>query len=192
MLFWKFKNKINFMPSGVYKRTKEHSKNIGLSLKGRVSPMLGKKQKEESKLKMIKTKTDRNSFNKGGYKLSSQTRMKMSKRMMGSGSPNWRGGVTKLQKIIRWCFKSRQWRSDVFTRDDFTCQLCFKRGGDLHADHIKPFALILEENKIFTLQQSYNCEELWNINNGRTLCEICHKKTDTWGSKTKKLLLINY
>lgn len=30
--------------------------------------------------------------------------------------------------------------------------------------------------------------DLWDINNGRTLCVDCHKKTETYGHKTKKLL----
>ena len=31
------------------------------------------------------------------------------------------------------------------------------------------------------LEQALNYEELWNINNGETLCENCHKETDTYG-----------
>lgn len=27
-----------------------------------------------------------------------------------------------------------------------------------------------------TLEDAENCEELWNINNGRTLCKSCHIK----------------
>lgn len=29
------------------------------------------------------------------------------------------------------------------------------------------------------MQDGINCEELWNINNGITLCEKCHKKKHT-------------
>lgn len=94
---------------------------------------------------------------------------------------NWKGGVTPLRESIRQCFKYRLWRSDVFTRDDFVCQWCFQWGGKLRVDHIKAFRLILDENHITTIDKALNCEELWNINNGRTLCEDCHKKTDTYG-----------
>lgn len=89
-------------------------------------------------------------------------------------------GKSKLQDIIRHCYRYRQWRSDVYTRDDFICQMCGERGGRLNADHLKPFSAIINENKIVTLDQAFNCEELWNINNGRTLCLGCHKKTDTY------------
>ena len=92
-----------------------------------------------------------------------------------------------LEKI-RHCFKYRQWRSDIFTRDDYTCQICSKRdGGIIHADHYpKRFADIFHENKIISLEQALEYEEFWNLNNGRTLCKEYHRKTDTWGMKGKR------
>jgi 5-methylcytosine-specific restriction endonuclease McrA len=61
----------------------------------------------------------------------------------------------------------REWRIAVFERDDYTCQLCFVRGGRLQADHIKPF--------------SQYPELRYDLSNGRTLCAPCHQKTDTYG-----------
>jgi len=26
-----------------------------------------------------------------------------------------------------------------------------------------------------------NCEKLWDLTNGTTLCKICHKKTESYG-----------
>ena len=96
----------------------------------------------------------------------------------GKNNPNWKNGITPLTRQIRACFEYRQWRSDVFTRDDFTCQDCGVRGGNLEADHYtKQFSVIFHENKIKDLQQALDCAEFWNINNGRTLCEKCHNKT---------------
>lgn len=37
----------------------------------------------------------------------------------------------------------------------------------------------LEEIMEF-FEDAINCEELWSINNGRTLCIDCHKKTNTY------------
>lgn len=96
------------------------------------------------------------------------------KRFEGMNNPRWKGGITPVNKRIRESFKMRQWRSDIFARDDFTCQWCEQRGGSLHADHIKLFSLIMGENNIKTFEQALDCEELWNINNGRTLCKKCH------------------
>ena len=99
----------------------------------------------------------------------------------------WKGGITPLNNQIRQCFKYRQWRSDVFTRDDFTCQECGKRGGCLEVDHYpKSFSDIFYKNEIKTLEQALDCEEFWNINNGRTLCLNCHKKTKNYGKKHKR------
>jgi len=95
--------------------------------------------------------------------------------------------VHRFHKQIRETFKYRQWRSDVFTRDNFTCQHCQTRGIELNADHYpKRFIDIIKEYKINTLDSAINCDELWNINNGRTLCVSCHRKTDTWGHKGHK------
>jgi hypothetical protein len=100
----------------------------------------------------------------------------------GESSSNWQGGITKLTKLIRSCFKYRQWRSDVFTRDDFTCRLCGKSGCYLEADHYpKRFSEIIKEYQIKTLEEALGCEELWNINGGRTLCKNCHITKTLWG-----------
>lgn len=54
-----------------------------------------------------------------------------------------------------------------------------KTGGNLEADHIKPYSLFPELR--------------YEVDNGRTLCVDCHKKTPTWGKKIltyKKQLMI--
>lgn len=127
-----------------------------------------------------------------GYKHTEEWKLKMRKANSGELSPSWQGGITKLKAHIRNCFKYRQWRSDIFTINDFTCQECGQKGGRLHADHIEPFSAIIAKNRIETFEQAIECEELWSLNNGRTLCVECHKKTDTYLSgaiKYKKAVL---
>lgn len=36
--------------------------------------------------------------------------------------------------------------------------------------------IMMGKYNIKSYEQALNCEELWNINNGRTLCKKCHKK----------------
>ena len=84
----------------------------------------------------------------------------------GINSPRWQGGITSLNHQIRTSLDIKQWRETVFIRDDYTCRWCKVRSGNgkaviLHADHIKPFA--------------WYPELRFEITNGQTLCEPCHK-----------------
>jgi hypothetical protein len=112
-----------------------------------------------------------------GKKRPLEVRLKMSiahkERVRLGLHPGWKGGVTPINKRIRHSLEFRLWREAVFKRDNWTCVWCGKRGGILHPDHIKPFALFPELR--------------FAIDNGRTLCVDCHKKTDTWGYRTRKL-----
>ena len=67
-------------------------------------------------------------------------RPKVSASKLGAKNPNWKGGVSPINKRIRRSSKFFQWRKQVFERDNYTCQKCGKRGGELHPDHIKQFA----------------------------------------------------
>lgn len=91
----------------------------------------------------------------------------------------------ELNKLVRHTYKYKQWRSAVFEKDDFTCQICGMKGAEnLQADHYPNRLLILlSEYKITSLEQASNCKELWDINNGRLLCIQCHKNTPTYSGK---------
>ena len=78
-----------------------------------------------------------------------------------------RGRKTDLNKRIRMSLEYKLFRKSVFERDKYQCRFCGIRGGYLIVDHIKPFA--------------YYPELRFAIDNGRTLCRDCHKKTDTYG-----------
>jgi len=83
---------------------------------------------------------------------------------------------------IRYHKKTKLWRQSVFKNDNYTCQDCGAKNGNGHtvhleAHHIKMFYVIIKENNIKTIKDAINCEELWNINNGQTLCKKCHEKT---------------
>jgi len=96
---------------------------------------------------------------------------KQSKSITGKNHWNWQNGKTSENKRCRNLKEYRVWRTTIFERDDYTCQICKERGGELNADHIKPWSL-------------YPKLRL-ELSNGRTLCISCHKKTDTYMGRIK-------
>lgn len=73
----------------------------------------------------------------------------------------WKGGVTPERHRIRMSTSYKKWRTEVFKRDNYTCQICSQRGGQIQADHIKSFAIFPDLRL--------------DLNNGRTLCKPCHR-----------------
>ncbi len=95
----------------------------------------------------------------------------------GVESHAWKGGITPLYQAIRTSTRFKEWREAIFDRDDFTCQDCRRKGNSLEAHHIRSAMSIVKEHEISTLEQALECEELWDIENGKTLCRACHSKT---------------
>lgn len=82
--------------------------------------------------------------------------------MKGVNNWNWKGGISEKNKILRQSVQGRNWIREVFKRDNYTCQSCGDNsGGNLEAHHIKTWA-------------QYPLER-FNVSNGITLCETCHK-----------------
>ena len=165
------------------KLSSKHRKRISESHKGYIMP-------ESQKRKISIHHKNTIGFGKWmiGKKHTQKTKEKVKRfqdKLVKSGKHHlWKGGITPLVRKIRNSFKYRQWRSDIFTRDNFICTWCGdNQGGNLEAHHIKPFHLIMKENNIKTFKKGKICEELWNINNGITLCINCHNKTKKYGIK---------
>jgi len=134
-------------------------------------PRLGAVLSQETRAKISKAHM--------GKVLSEEHRAKvvrsLSLHRAGESNPNWQGGITpetirRLNKL-RQNTSMRLWRKAVYDRDNRTCVLCGAKNKVMHADHIKSFSLYPE------LRTS--------IENGRVLCIQCHRKTDTYGGKSK-------
>ena len=160
--------------------------------------MLGKRHSVEAKRKMSLAKIGYAPWNKGknGYthkphteeakrKMSlaaignkkflgkthtPEVRKRMSESKKGQNNPCWKGGITPQNKLIRSSVEYRLWRESVLQRDGYNCIWCGSNK-NLHADHIKSFADYPELR--------------FAIDNGRTLCEPCHSKTDNYKSKQR-------
>lgn len=171
------------------KRTLQQRKSLSLASMGKPATigMTGKHLSEESKLKIsIANKGKLAGKKHHNYKyghpkcLKCQVTLKSytSKRCMkcfhlfnhGENHPSYRGGKTSKYNLVKSSKRYKQWRLEIFRRDGFRCVLCGDdKSGNLEADHVKPRFLYPELTFV--------------INNGRTLCKSCHKKTDTFGSK---------
>jgi hypothetical protein len=100
-------------------------------------------------------------WQKGKRKISGFTLNPLKKE----NNPNWKGGITPNHILERNSNEYKQWRDNVFARDNYTCQSCNSRCGNgfnviLHAHHIKKFS---EHPKL-----------RFDTDNGKTLCMDCH------------------
>lgn len=120
--------------------TREHKQRLSRSVQqgyknGRIHPWQGRQHSKESRKKM---QGDRPS-------------------MQGSNHPAWKGTssrYTLFQNGAPWKHK----RSEVFERDNWTCQLTGVRGGNLECHHIIPKHKIpedlwLDERNLITLSK---------------------------------------
>ena len=134
------------------------------------SNMKGTHPKSEFK----KGRTPWNKDKKGLRKCSEATRKKMSQsHPKGKNHPNWKGGITPFLKRVRNSMEYKMWRIAVFTRDNWTCQNCGKRGIYIEAHHIKRISLYPEL--------------VYDVDNGVTLCFECHKLVDKYRNRFKKV-----
>jgi len=161
--------------------SKETREKISLAMKG-------KPKTEECKRKLSEIfKTNNIGFQKGhtvwnkgkktGFvsKTPEETKKKISKinkgRFSGEKSHWWKGGI-KTARLPRNSFEGRKWRTAVYVRDNFTCQVCGEVGGRLNAHHIKSW---IDYPKLRLV-----------VDNGITLCVECHKLTDNYGGRNNK------
>ena len=124
----------------------------------------------KGKIKSCGCLAKENSIIQGGKRKNSKWNNKSCIKLSKSGkgqylrelSSQWKGGVTSYNKRMRNSSFFRYWREAVFERDNFVCQKCGRKGGNLHPHHILSFSKYIRKR--------------FELSNGITLCENCHKK----------------
>ena len=102
-------------------------------------------------------------------------------RFVGDKNPNYKG-YTDEKTIARGIFKTISKRK--IRENDYTCQHCGRRGGDLETHHIQPFNIIFLEfirdvysgNIENIYDELMNYEDFINEDNLVVLCDDCHYK----------------
>ena len=97
-----------------------------------------------------------------------------------------------LKLKIRNTTKYLNWRIVVLKRDNFTCTICYASVKDnkslrLEVHHAKTFDDICKENNLSTVEQALDCKELWNLNNGFSICYKCHKDIEAVRTKLRNM-----
>jgi hypothetical protein len=159
-----------------YRPSEETKKKMSDAQLGKRNHRYGKNASDELRKKLRLARANRIitdetrlkiSLSNNGHIVTEETKRKISEankgKIAGDKHPFWKGGITPKNKRIRNTSEYKEWRGAVFERDNWTCQDCGKRGGFLHAHHIRLFS------KFPKLR--------FDINNGITLCRECHRKT---------------
>ena len=94
-----------------------------------------------------------------GRPKSEETKKRMSASRKGELNSSWKGGISSLNNRIRNSREYRLWRKAVFERDGHKCIWCGSVK-NIEADHINRFSIFPELRFV--------------VENGRTLCKLCH------------------
>jgi hypothetical protein len=85
----------------------------------------------------------------------------------------------QLRKEIEAMPQYNHWRQEVFKKLGRKCAVCSVTEG-LEIDHrYESFGAIVRKHKITNIVQAYECQALWDVNNGAPLCPIHHSQTKT-------------
>lgn len=101
--------------------------------------------------------------------------------LVGEKNPNWRGGLTEINRRARSGWQAREWREQALSLASYRCQSCGVEQGKtceccgvkirLHVHHIKSFAKFPELR--------YDAE------NSSVLCPKCHQEEHGRSSPSK-------
>jgi hypothetical protein len=83
----------------------------------------------------------------------------------------------------------------ILKRDNFKCQICRtsmndNKGLRLEVHHAQAFNDICNENNVSTVEQALACKELWNLNNGISICYSYHKDVERLRTKLRNMFVV--
>lgn len=151
MLSAKFKGR-EFSPETI----KKMSQSAIERFKTQPHPSLGIKRSMETRFKISKNKKEL-----GQWKGNRNPRHHHP--LIGEENGRWEGGITAENLKVRNSKEYAEWRSNVFARDNYTCQVCGVKHDNIQAHHIENFA--------------DNPDKRFDNDNGITICKEHHCPT---------------
>lgn len=159
-----------------------HGKWMSENCTGVNNPFYGRRHSDETKLLISEAQMGDNNYwrksgrtnhaaieamneKRTGIDRTEEERIKISCTLRNISIDEFDGFVSGERKIFVASAAYIKWRTSVFERDDYTCQECRHRGGQLNVHHLLPYKDYPDEQ--FSL----------NMMNGITLCRTCHEKT---------------
>lgn len=104
-----------------------------------------------------------------------------------SSERNKKGEWQNINRAFRFTSKMKQWKKDVFKRDNWTCQKCGDRNGNgkaiyLHAHHIVSLAELIASYT--DIEEKFKKDDytvlhddfFYDIYNGICYCDSCHRE----------------
>jgi hypothetical protein len=135
--------------SRIYEHTDESKKLLSIRMTGNNHPFYGKHHTYSSLLRILE-------YQIGGF---------------------WYGNVRynyTIHDMIRKMPECKRWVDGVLNRDNYrdvvTNEICIYP----EAHHVIELDDIIKKYNIINMDDARKCKELWDINNGKTLCEKCH------------------
>ena len=135
---------------------------------GKENPMYGRKR-PKSEIENQKAAIAKNGHFRKGKHLSEEHKRRIGASNTGKCAkekhPKWKGGITYQNSKQRCSWPYRQWKKQVFERDDYTCVRCGSR------ERVVPHHI---------LDWAHYIEERFAVDNGICVCHICHMDLHNW------------
>jgi hypothetical protein len=87
-------------------------------------------------------------------------------------------GYKALREEIECMPKYETWRQQVFAKYGKKCEIC-SNVENLEIHHRRSFYLIMKHNNVRDKYQAFECMQLWDVDNGSVLCQVCHKHMES-------------
>ena len=149
-----------FIKKSEYKRTKHHFCNrkcFAKWLSTQKPPMQGKKHTEKTKQKISEIR--KNGLANG--EIQPWNKGKKCPQLCRENNPNWNPNLTDEERVIKRKYKEYEyWRTEVFKKYNYTCQLSHQKGGQLVVHHLNGYG--------------FNKEQRLDINNGIVITKELH------------------